>query len=360
MNRARLFFRLIFCLALLLPPVQQAAAQRSKLKFSVTLQEAGTNEPIGFATISLTKKGADKPAYYSLSNSEGYAEIGNITPGTYIIKAELLGYKPWTLEKELKENLILGVERMQVDSETLDAARISADLNPVEVKQDTLEYSANYFKSSDTDMLVDLIKKLPGVEVDDDGKITINGETIKKITIDGKTFFLNDPKIASQNIPAKVINKIKLIEKKSEQAEFTGIDDGERETVIDLSFNPGRMRGMFANATVAGGHDIPSGAQTSELGAVINDWRYFGNAFIGEFTQNNQLAGILSGNNTNNQGAIDNTANAMAGMRNSQVSGNGINTSWMAGANGTWMLFDGKMELSANYVYTLGDKYVEI
>lgn len=359
MNRACSFFRLILCLVLLLPTVWDASAQRGKLKFSVTLQEAGTNEPVGFATISLTKKGADKPAYYSLSNSEGFVEIGNINPGTYIIKAELLGYKPWTFEKELNENLILGVERMQVDSETLDAARISADLNPVEVKQDTLEYSANYFKSNDTDMLVDLIKKLPGVEVDDDGKITINGETIKKITIDGKTFFLNDPKIASQNIPAKVINKIKLIEKKSEQAEFTGIDDGERETVIDLSFNPGRMRGLFANATVAGGHDIPSGGQTSELGAVIDDWRYFGNAFVGEFTQNNQLAAILSGNNTNNQGATDNTANAMAGMRNAQVTGNGINTSWMAGANGTWMLFGGKMELSANYVYTLGDKYVE-
>ena len=71
--------------------------------------------------------------------------------------------------------------------------------------------------------------------MDENGTITANGETITKITIGGKTFFLDDPQLASKNIPAKLVDKVKVVKKKSEQAEFTGIDDGEDETVIDLS-----------------------------------------------------------------------------------------------------------------------------
>ena len=91
------------------------------------------------------------------------------------------------------------------------------------------------------------MKKLPGVEVGTDGSITANGETIKKITIDGKTFFLDDPQLASKNIPAKIVDKIKVVEKKSDQAMFTGIDDGEEETVIDLKLRPGMAKGWFGN-----------------------------------------------------------------------------------------------------------------
>ena len=86
----------------------------------------------------------------------------------------------------------------------------------------------------------------------------MNGETITKVYIDGKTFFMDDPQLASKNIPAKIVNKLKVIQKKSEQAEFTGIDDGEEETVIDLSVKPGMMKGMFGNIMAGAGHDIPS------------------------------------------------------------------------------------------------------
>ena len=244
-----------------------------KIKVSLVLQEVASDEPIGFATVSLTRKGADKAAYYAVANSEGYAEFNGVAPGDYTLKAELLGYNPFSREIEVKGGLNLGVCRMEPDVEQLDAARVSASLNPVVVKKDTVEYSANYFKSTDTDMLADLLKKLPGAEVDENGTVTINGEQVKKITIEGKTFFLNDPQIATQNIPAKMINKLKLIEKKSEQAEFTGIDDGERETVIDLSLNPGRMRGFFANATAGVGRDIMDHGKTSAIAEQADSWQ---------------------------------------------------------------------------------------
>ena len=114
-------------------------------------------------------------------------------------------------------------------------------------------------------MLEELLKKLPGVEVEADGSITANGETITKITIDGKTFFLDDPQLASKNIPAKLVEKVKVVEKKSDQALFTGIDDGEEETVIDLSLKPGMMEGWFGNLMAGGGHDVPG------AGSDMND-----------------------------------------------------------------------------------------
>ena len=223
------------------------------------------------------------------------------------------------------------------------------------MKKDTIEYTASSFKTSDNDMLEELLKKLPGVEVESDGTITANGETIKKITIDGKTFFLDDPQLASKNIPAKLIEKVKVVEKKSDQAMFTGIDDGEQETVIDLSMKPGMMQGWFGNVMAGGGHDIPG------AGSDMNDWRYQGAAMVGRFTDKSQISVILNGNNTNNRGFNDMAGSMMQGMRGGGggmgrgMGGwgnrNGITTSWMGGMNGAFTLLDGDMDLSGNYLY---------
>ena len=138
-------------------------------------------------------------------------------------------------------------------------------------------------------MLEDLLKKLPGVDVDSDGAISYQGETINKIMIDGKEFFLDDPSLASKNIPAQIIQKVKIVDKKSDQAEFTGIDDGNEEKVIDLSVKPGMLEAWFGNVTAGGGHDL----QTEEHAA-----RYQASGMIGRFTENNQISFILNGNNT--------------------------------------------------------------
>ena len=202
-------------------------------KITLQLQDATTGEAVGFATVSATP--AKGQAKYTLSGSDGKATIEKVRAGVYTLKAELLGYKPYEKVLELKADANLGVIKMEQDQEVLDAASVSAVGNPIIIKKDTVEYNASSFKISDDNMLVDLLKKLPGIEVGEDGSITSNGETIKKITIDGKTFFLDDPQLASSNLPAKLVEKVKVIKKKSEQAEFTGIDDGNDETIIDLT-----------------------------------------------------------------------------------------------------------------------------
>lgn len=349
-----LFLR-IFAVSVLLLTCFSAYAQNS---FTVKLKlvDDKTSEPVSFATASLTVKGQTAAEKYVLTDAEGNASLAKVKKGTYVFKAELMGYKSHEQEVTVDKNVDLGVIKMSEDVKVLDAASVSAVGNPIVVKKDTIEYSASSFKTSDNDMLEELLKKLPGVEVEADGSITANGETITKIMIDGKSFFLDDPQLASKNIPAKLIEKVKVVEKKSDQALFTGIDDGDEETVIDLSLKPGMMEGWFGNIMGGGGHDVPG------AGSDMNDTRYQGAAMIGRFTDKSQISVILNGNNTNNRGFNDMSGSMMQGMRGGGGGmgrgmggwgrGNGIATSWMGGLNGTFDLFDGDMELAGNYMHS--------
>ena len=237
----------IFVAALLLLPSISTHAQQS-ISVKAVLEDASTAEPVGFATVSLTPEGKSAPSRYVLSTADGAVNLTKVAKGKYTLKVELMGYR--TLEKKLEvtSSVDLGKLKIEQDVEVLEAASISAIGNPIVVRKDTVEYSATSFKTSDNDMLEELLKKLPGVEVSADGSITANGETITKVMIDGKEFFLDDPQLATKNIPAKIIDKVRVVEKKSDQAEFTGIDDGDEETVIDLSVKPGMMDGWFGNA----------------------------------------------------------------------------------------------------------------
>ena len=346
---------LLFCLLF-----SFTAFAQSTFSVKFKLVDAKTSEPVGYATASVTVKGAETATRFVMTDEKGVADLAKISKGTYVVKAELMGYQTFEQEIVVDKNIDLGEIKFSEDVTVLDAASVSAVGNPIIVKKDTIEYSAASFKTSDNDMLEELLKKLPGVEVGSDGSITANGETVTKIMIDGKEFFLDDPQLASKNIPAKMIEKIKVVEKKSDQALFSGIDDGEEETIIDLSVKPGMMDGMFGNMMAGGGHDIPGN------GSDMNDPRFQAAAMIGRFADKGQISLILNGNNTNNRGFND-VAGAMmqemgGGMGRGSGGwgrGNGISTSWMGGLNGAWDLFDDDMELSANYLYNRSSRVVE-
>ena len=118
---------------------------------------------------------------------------------------------------------------------------------------------------------------------------TVNGIVQLILMIDGKTFFMNDPQIATQNLPARIVEKVKVVQKKSDEAKFTGIDDGDEETVLDLSLKHGMMNGWFG--TMGGGYG--------------SDKRYEGTAMVGKFTKQTQISLVSSANNTNNRGFFD-------------------------------------------------------
>ena len=337
-----------------------SAYAQNQFSVKFKLVDAKTSEPVGFATASLTVKGAETASKFVMTDEKGLADITKVAKGTYVVKAELMGYLTFEKEITVDKNIDLGEIKMAEDVKVLDAASVSAVGNPIIVKKDTVEYSAASFKTSDNDMLEELLKKLPGVEVGSDGSITANGEAVTKIMIDGKAFFLDDPQLASKNIPAKMIEKIKVVEKKSDQALFSGIDDGEHETVIDLSVKPGMMDNVFGNVMAGGGHDIPG------EGSDMSDPRFQAAGMVGRFSDKGQISIILNGNNTNNRGFNDVAGGMMREMGGGMGrgsggfgGGNGITTSWMGGANGAWNLFDDDMELSANYLYNRSNSVVE-
>lgn len=341
-------------LAVLSASVCISAFAQPVCSIKAKLQEKG-GEPVGFATVSLTVKGKTAPYKYTLSSETGEVSFDKLEAGSYIFKAENMGYISVSRDVEIKRGeLDLGSIVMEIDSKTLDAANISAVGNSIIMKKDTIEYNANAFKTTENDVLEDLLKKLPGVEVDESGSVTFNGKSISKITVDGKTFFLNDPQLATKNIPAKIVEKIKVVQKKSEQAEFTRIDDGEEEQIIDLNIKKGMMKGLFGNLMAGAGHDAPSTK-------VSGDYRFQGAGFMGKFTDKSQISVIANANNTNNRAFNDLAGSMMGGMmggegmygggRGGNRSDNGISASYMGGVNGSWTLFGDKMELAGNYLY---------
>ena len=334
-----------------------AAAFSSTIAFaqniSLNLQDAVTGDPVGFATVSLTVPGKTSAYKYVLSDEKGAAKFEKVHKGSYEVKAELLGYKPFQkkIDFDGKKDLDLGVAKMDVDTQTLDAATISDVGNPIIIKKDTIEYNASAFKTTENDVLEDLLKKLPGVDIGDDGSITVNGKKIDKITVGGKTFFQNDPTMATKNLPAKIIKKIKVIRKKSEQAEFTGIDDGSEENVLDLGVTENAMNGWMGNVTAGLGHDIPEKGvyDNGEHKWTREGWRFTENSLLANFSTSRQMALLTNANNGNNMGFGGRMGGFGSGFAG--FGGGGITTSWMVGANTAWDLLEDRMNLGGNYVY---------
>ena len=344
-------FFAIFCLAF---SAQSFAQTTLKVRVIDTL----TKEPIEFATFSIKYIGEQTSKRYSLTDSTGLALIKNAAVGRATVSIECVGYQSY--------NGIFDVHRGENDMGTialdgrnmLNAVTVTAAGNQMVVKRDTIEYNANSFKTNETDMLEELLKKLPGVEIDSDGTITANGKTISKIMIDGKTFFLDDPQLASKNLPAKIVEKVKVVERKSDEARFTGIDDGEEETVLDLSLRPGMADGWIGN--IGGGYG--------------SKHRYEGAAMVGRFTKNLQISFIGNANNTNNRGFNDMAGSIMSVMMSSggggmgrmggggggfAFTGNGITASKMLGTNVNYQSNDKKWKVNSSYMFSATNKHVE-
>ncbi len=350
----KLYLKTFFTLFITFLSVSLSAQQNFSVK--LTLVDSTSRKPIEFATASLTPAGGTSALKYGLTDQKGNVEMTGLAGGNYTLKVEFMGYetisRPLTIGSQ--KAFDLGIVAMKEKVNALSSVTVSAIGNPILVKKDTIEYNASSFKTTDADVLENLLKKLPGIEVDADGKITANGKEINKIMIDGKTFFLDDPTVASKNLPAKMIDKVRVVERKSEQAQFTGIDDGNQETVIDLGIRPGMMNGIIGS--VAGGYGTEDRFQT--------------NGFMGKFSEITQLALILNGNNTNNRGFSDFAGSMMSSGRGSfggggiriggmNFGGSGLTTSWMVGGTYRITTKDSKLNMATNYMFNNSDNYVK-
>ncbi|MBO4764419.1 MAG: TonB-dependent receptor family protein [Bacteroidales bacterium] len=341
-----------------------ANAQRYNIK--AVFVDAESGEPIEFATVSLYDEAKKETTTYALTDTKGAVEVKKVKPGKYTLKSELLGYEAFKDEIEITNNDIdFGTIKMKVEVTYLEGATVTGVGNPIIIKKDTIEYNAAAFKTTDSDMLYELLKKLPGVEVSSDGTITANGKTIDKITVDGKTFFMDDPQLAVKNIPAKIIEKVKVLEKQSEEAEFTGINDGREEYVIDVGVKQGMMNGWIGNLSAGVGSDLRLGNEIPEgkTFSDVNDVRFTGNAMIARFGSSDQIAIIGNGNNANNQGFGGGGMMMGGGMgrgggRGGMGGGGGIRTTYMIGANASHTWGDDN-ELAGNYRFSGNNNLIE-
>ncbi len=304
--------------------------------------DSATRAPIEAASLSIKYIGERNPRHYALTDSAGRAVVTKLPTGRGEVRVDYVGYNPVVRTFDVKrgEN-DMGTVYLST-SNTLSSITVSATGNQMLVKQDTIEFNASSFKVEEADMLEELIKKLPGVEIED-GKIIADGKEVKKIMIDGKTFFMDDPALASKNIPAKIVEKIRLLDRQSDEARFTGIDDGEEETVLDLSFKNGIFDNWFGN--LGGGYG--------------SDRRYEGALLAGRFTNTAQLSILGNANNTNNAGFRDMAMDMLTSLVGNTATGNGVTTSKMGGANYNYESKNKKLKTQNSYLYSSSDQVIE-
>ena len=266
-----------------------------------TVIEEGTNEPIEQATVRLLSVKDSSMIGGVATSRNGSFMLKNIKNGSYLLHVSFVGFDPLyqPLRVTGKTNPVkLGKLALTDGAIQLGEAVVIGKAPEVTVRNDTMEYNADSYKTTEGSMLEDLLKKMPGVEVDSEGKITVNGKEIKKVLIDGKEFFSDDPKVASKNLPSKMIDKVQVLDKLSDMAKMTGFDDGEEETVINLTVKPGMKQGWFGNAFAGYGSED----------------RYEGNFMVNRFINNNQLTLMGGINNTNNMGFSDLASSMFSGM----------------------------------------------
>ncbi len=225
----------------------------------------------------------------------GVFNLRGVKAGHYVLKLSYMGYTEQTRRVSVGadgRDVNIGVIAMSPNSIMLREAVVMGVKTPITVKEDTVEFNADTYKTQANAVVEDLLKRLPGVEVGSDGKITANGKQVKKILIDGKEFFSDDPTVASKNIPADMVNKLQVIDRKSDLARLTGVDDGDDETVINLTVKKGMNNGWFG---------------TASAGYGTNN-RYGANFIANYFNSGNQFTLLGGANNTNNLGFSDGNA----------------------------------------------------
>jgi len=256
-------------------------------KISGKLSDKETGESVIQATVQLLKTDSTF-VKGTLSNMNGEFSLTTPSNGKYILKINSIGYKNIVRNITISggKDVALGSMTMSPDAVMLKGVVATGQASKVTVKEDTFVYNAAAYRTPEGSVIEELVKKLPGAQIDDDGKITINGREVKKIKVDGREFMTGDTETALKNLPVDIVNNIKAYQEKSDLARVTGIDDGEEETVLDFGIKPGMNKGYFTN---------------DDLGIGTKD-RYSARLMGAHFTDKTRLMGFFNANNTGDQG----------------------------------------------------------
>jgi hypothetical protein len=265
-------------------PFSDLQAQKDRFQITGKLTDS-IEAPLEWASVILYNQADSAMAAFAYSDKTGSFRLKNLKKGSYLLAISFLGMETIQREIGLEQDEDLGILTLKSQNAVLEGVDIKASRIPVLVNKDTIVYDAQAYNVGPNANVEELLKRMPGIEVEQDGSIKAQGETVQNVLVDGRRFFGNDPKMATKNIQADAVEKVQVYDRKSETSEFTGIDDGSRERTINLQLKPDRKNGVFGYASGAGG--MPEG-------------RFDGKLSLNQFNDKRQIA-LLAGTNNINQ-----------------------------------------------------------
>lgn len=250
--------KIIILLSVMLLGAALPVLAQTKVTGSVKgkLIDSVKKESMAEATVTVYNAKDSSVIGYTLANAKGEFEIKNLDPGMYRLAVSFSGYDSYSKNFMISNDFpTVNLNNIYMDRKgtTLDAVVVEGP--PIQVKKDTVEFRASAFKVKPNANAEDILKKLPGVQVDKDGNVKAQGEDVQKVIVDGKEFFGTDPKLATKNITADMIESIQVFDDMSDQAKFTKIDDGSRTKTINIKLKKDKKKGYFGKLVAGGGTD---------------------------------------------------------------------------------------------------------
>lgn len=316
--------------SLMLLMLTTAATAQDKVKVTGRVLDTNSGEAMMHATVQIMRADTTGLVAGAVTTTSGAFSL-SVVPGNYVMRISYIGYHVFTRQLAVeagRTTMNSGTVMMTPSSMTLKGVEVTAAMRQMEVKEDTLIFNADAFKTPEGSVLEELLRKIPGIEIDDNGGVTFNGKSVSKILVGGKEFFGNDKGMAMKNLPTEIIEKVKAYDKQSDMSRMTGIDDGEEETVLDLTIKKGMQQGWFGNADLA----------------VGTEDRFSEKLMVNRFQDRTQVSLIGSYNNVNDQGFPGGGGRGGRGG-----GGNGVTTSGMGGLN--IALERGKWEIGGSVRY---------
>ncbi|HMU45063.1 MAG TPA: outer membrane beta-barrel family protein [Chitinophagaceae bacterium] len=265
-----------------------AQAQKADGSIKGKLVDSLSKQPVPDATISVMNTKDSSLATFTLTNKQGGFEVKGLAEGNYLLVISHKSYDPFskafTIAADQKD-IDLGEIKPATGGKALENVTVVSNI-PIVIKEDTVQFNASAFKTKPNATVEDLLKKLPGVEVDKDGNVKTQGENVQKVYVDGKEFFGTDPKLATKNLTADMVESIQVFDDMSDQAKFTKIDDGSASKAINIKLKKDMNKGIFGRA----------------LAGYGDNGRYEGNLSINKFKGNQRVSLLLNVNNINKQG----------------------------------------------------------
>lgn len=311
------------CLLTICPAFSQNVQQKKIFKGKVVTQEKNVTIPLEYATVRLLSPKDSTMLAGTTTDEFGDFAFSSLNGKEFLLTVSCVGYQSIAQNVHLNEKEIVTQFKnifLKESAINLAEATVIAQRTEMTVKTDTVEYDAAAYKLRDNAVVEDLLKRLPGITITDDGKIMVNGKEVKKVMVDGKDFFRSNPNLSIKNIPAEIMERLQIIEDKSELSKLTGIDDGDESIAINITIQEGKKRGWLVSSNLGGGQEL-NGSEGDLL-------RYTINTFAARLVEETQLGLIANGNNINgmNVGGGGSTIGSGKPGLNSFLSG-GINFS---------------------------------